>query len=78
MQAQAGNDDRTADAIVARVVDVLQVEGGIHSAPIVSRVVALLDGFAALGERAIAQKKPVASEGGIAKLYGCSPFLGLI
>jgi hypothetical protein len=62
MQAETWNDGRAARAVIARVVDVLQVEGSEQSAPEMRRVVALHDEFAAIGERAIPQEKTAAAE----------------
>jgi hypothetical protein len=57
MQTKAGNDDRAADAIVAGVIDVLQIEGSENAAPNVGRVVTLLNRLAPVTERSISQQK---------------------
>src|ERR1039457_5500967 len=65
MQPQPRHRHRAADPVISGIVDVLQVKGEEDAAPDVGGVERYLDGFAAVGESAIAQKKSQAAIGQI-------------
>jgi len=53
---------RTAVAVVAGIIDVLQVERAIHASPDVDRVKHLENVFAAIVQMAIAQQKTLSTQ----------------
>ncbi len=57
MEAEAPHQHRSAIAVVAGIVDVLQIQAGENPAPHVSVVVGLCNIFSPIIERAIAQKE---------------------
>ena len=62
MQPQSWDQNRSSIPVVARVVDVLQVEGGKDASPDVRRVVVLEDRFASIVEVAVTQQKAQPAE----------------
>ena len=62
-------------AVVAGILNVLQIESAIHSAPKVGGVVALEDIFAAVGKVSITQKKAQAAELQILGMLGDIPLV---
>jgi hypothetical protein len=57
MEAEAGRQYRATIPVVARIIDVLQVEAGEDSPPHVCVVVTLNDIFPAVIERPVAQQE---------------------
>jgi hypothetical protein len=57
VQAQGRNQHWAAITVIARIVDVLQTEGGIDSAPKVQRVKPLFDVLSPVVEAAVSQHK---------------------
>ena len=70
MEAEAGRQHWTAVAVVAGIVDVLNVEASEDSAPYMRVVVTLDDIFPAVVQRAVAEQKAQASEGQIFLMIG--------
>ena len=70
MEADTRSEHGAAVAVVARIVDVLQVEPGGDSAPHVRVVVSLDNIFAAVVQPAVTEQKAQASEGQIFLMVG--------
>jgi hypothetical protein len=62
VQAQGGNNHRSAVAIVTGIVDVLYASRWVKPAPKMQRVIRLLNGFTPVIETAITQQKAVAAQ----------------
>src|ERR1700682_4080286 len=62
VQAQGGNNDRSAVAIVTGIVNVLYASRWVKPAPKMHRVIGLLNGFTSVIETAITQQKAVAAQ----------------
>jgi hypothetical protein len=74
VQPESGNPYWSTVPVVARILNVLQIESSIHPAPEMGGVVALENIFAAIGKRSVAQKKAEAAEFQILRmLLGCAP-----
>src|SRR5277367_4896128 len=62
MQAQSRDEHRPAVAVVAGIIDMLQTERGINSAPGVQRVKRFDNVFPAVIQTAVSQKEAIATE----------------
>jgi hypothetical protein len=62
VQAQAGNENWSSITVITGIVDVLQIQGGINSAPEVERVVCLFDILSPVVEATVPQQKTKSSE----------------
>src|SRR5450755_1708690 len=65
MKAQAGHADGAAVAVIARVVDVLVIDGEVKSPPGVDGVERFLDGFASVVQAAVAENESQTAVGQI-------------
>ena len=65
MQSEAGDKHRAAIAVVAGILDMLQVRGCVNSAPDMRGVVGLDNIFATVIQTAVSEKKAQASVGEI-------------
>jgi hypothetical protein len=73
VEAEGGDEDRAAVAVVAGIVDVLQAGSNVDAAPKVGSVVGLHNIFAAVVESAIAQEEAETAVGevGLVVLLDC-------
>jgi hypothetical protein len=62
MCAQAADENRTADPVVSGIIDALNVRPYIQAFPDVGGVVAFEDGFATIGQAAVAKQKTQTAE----------------
>jgi hypothetical protein len=62
VEAQGWHPRGTAILVVAGICDVLEIKRSKKSAPEVGRIIAFEDALASVGERAITQQKPPASQ----------------
>src|SRR5215469_5678212 len=70
MRSQRRHPNRPAVAVVARIVDVLQIEGAEHATPYMRGVIDLHNFFASVIQRAITEQKAQPSESQVFAVIG--------